>query len=66
VGADRPRRSTGGPHPDACLRTDGRHDVMSATAQRSLPLHRLAPGLTLARGGPGRSLNVYLLGDVIP
>jgi hypothetical protein len=39
---------------------------MSATAQRSLPLHRLAPGLTLARGGPGRSLNVYLLGDLIP
>jgi hypothetical protein len=38
---------------------------MSATAQRSLPLHGLAPGLALARGGPGRTLNVYLLGDVI-
>jgi hydroxyacylglutathione hydrolase len=38
---------------------------MSATAQRPLPLHELAPGLALARGGPGRSLNVYLLGDVI-
>jgi hydroxyacylglutathione hydrolase len=29
------------------------------------PLHELAPGLALARGGPGRSLNVYLLGDVV-
>jgi glyoxylase-like metal-dependent hydrolase (beta-lactamase superfamily II) len=38
---------------------------MSATAQRRLPLHELAPGLALARGGPGRTLNVYLLGDVI-
>ena len=38
---------------------------MSATAQRPLPLHELAPGLALARGGPGRSLNVYLLGDVV-
>jgi Metallo-beta-lactamase superfamily len=51
--------------PDACSRTDGRHDVMRATAQRPLPLHELAPGLALARGGPGRSLNVYLLGDVV-
>jgi hydroxyacylglutathione hydrolase len=41
------------------------HDVMRATAQRPLPLHELAPGLALARGGPGRSLNVYLLGDVV-
>ena len=38
---------------------------MSATAQRLLPLHELAPGLALARGGPGRTLNVYLLGDVV-
>jgi hydroxyacylglutathione hydrolase len=38
---------------------------MSATAQRPLPLHELAPGLRLARGGPGRSLNVYLLGGVV-
>jgi hydroxyacylglutathione hydrolase len=38
---------------------------MSATAQRPMPLHELAPGLALARGGPGRSLNVYLLGDVV-
>jgi hydroxyacylglutathione hydrolase len=28
-------------------------------------LHELAPGLALARGGPGRSLNVHLLGDVV-
>jgi hydroxyacylglutathione hydrolase len=28
-------------------------------------LHELAPGLHLARGGPGRTLNVYLLGDVV-
>jgi hydroxyacylglutathione hydrolase len=38
---------------------------MSATAQRPMPLHELAPGLALARGGPGRSLNVYLLGDIV-
>jgi glyoxylase-like metal-dependent hydrolase (beta-lactamase superfamily II) len=38
---------------------------MSATAQRPLPLHELAPGLALARGGPGRTRNVYLLGDVV-
>ena len=38
---------------------------MSATAQRPLPLHELTPGLALARGGPGRTLNVYLLGDVV-
>jgi hydroxyacylglutathione hydrolase len=29
------------------------------------PLHQLAPGLALARGGPGRTLNIYLLGDVV-
>ena len=38
---------------------------MSATVPRPLPLHELAPGLALARGGPGRTLNVYLLGDVV-
>jgi hydroxyacylglutathione hydrolase len=38
---------------------------VSATTQPPLPLHELAPGLALARGGPGRSLNVYLLGDVV-
>jgi hydroxyacylglutathione hydrolase len=38
---------------------------MTATAQRPLPLHELAAGLALARGGPGRTLNVYLLGDVV-
>ena len=38
---------------------------MSAAAQRPLPLHELAAGLALARGGPGRTLNVYLLGDVV-
>jgi hydroxyacylglutathione hydrolase len=27
--------------------------------------HELAPGLWVARGGPGMSLNVYLLGDVV-
>jgi glyoxylase-like metal-dependent hydrolase (beta-lactamase superfamily II) len=25
----------------------------------------MAPGLSLARGGPGRTLNVYLLGDIV-
>jgi hydroxyacylglutathione hydrolase len=38
---------------------------MSATIQDPRPLHELARGLALARGGPGRSLNVYLLGDVV-
>jgi hydroxyacylglutathione hydrolase len=38
---------------------------MTATVRRPLPLHELAPGLALARGGPGRTLNVYLLGDVV-
>jgi hydroxyacylglutathione hydrolase len=38
---------------------------MSAPIQDPPPLHELAPGLALARGGPGRSLNVYLLGDVV-
>jgi glyoxylase-like metal-dependent hydrolase (beta-lactamase superfamily II) len=38
---------------------------MSATIQDPRPLHELAPGLRLACGGPGRSLNVYLLGDVV-
>jgi hydroxyacylglutathione hydrolase len=38
---------------------------MSASIQDPPPLHELAPGLRLARGGPGRSLNVYLLGDVV-
>jgi hydroxyacylglutathione hydrolase len=33
--------------------------------QHPLSLHELAPGLALARGGPGRTLNVYLLGDVV-
>jgi len=28
-------------------------------------LYELAPGLSLARGGPGFTLNVYLLGDVV-
>jgi hydroxyacylglutathione hydrolase len=28
-------------------------------------LHELTRGLRLARGGPGRTLNVYLLGDVV-
>jgi hypothetical protein len=102
VGAERPRRSTGGPHPDACSPIDGRHDPerrlhphaavgslggrghhpatrpqrrphsaraegnrMSATIQDPPPLHEPAPGLRLAHGGPGRTLNVYLLGDVV-
>ena len=38
---------------------------MSATIQDPPPLHELAPGLRLAHGGPGRTLNVYLLGDVV-
>jgi glyoxylase-like metal-dependent hydrolase (beta-lactamase superfamily II) len=33
--------------------------------RRPQPLHELAPGLALVRGGPGRTLNVYLLGDVV-
>ena len=34
-------------------------------AQHPQPLYELAPGLSLARGGPGRILNVYLLGTVV-
>jgi hydroxyacylglutathione hydrolase len=34
-------------------------------AQHPQPLYELAPGLSLARGGPGRTLNVYLLGTVV-
>jgi hydroxyacylglutathione hydrolase len=33
--------------------------------QHPRALHELAPGLALARGGPGRTLNVYLLGTVV-
>jgi hydroxyacylglutathione hydrolase len=38
---------------------------MSATAPHPQPLYELAPGLQLARGGPGRALNIYLLGDAV-
>jgi hypothetical protein len=34
-------------------------------AQHPQSLHELALGLSLARGGPGRTLNVYLLGSVV-
>jgi hydroxyacylglutathione hydrolase len=33
--------------------------------QHPQALHELAPGLRLARGGPGRTLNIYLLGAVV-
>jgi hydroxyacylglutathione hydrolase len=33
--------------------------------QHPQALHELAPGLSLARGGPGRVLNIYLLGTVV-
>jgi hydroxyacylglutathione hydrolase len=33
--------------------------------QQPQSLHELAPGLSLARGGPGRTLNVYLVGSVV-
>jgi hydroxyacylglutathione hydrolase len=33
--------------------------------QRPQALHELAPGLALARGGPARTLSVYLLGSVV-
>jgi hydroxyacylglutathione hydrolase len=33
--------------------------------QHPQSLHELTPGLSLARGGPGRTLNVYLLGSVV-
>jgi hydroxyacylglutathione hydrolase len=38
---------------------------MSATAPHPQPLYELAPGLQLARGGPGRILNIYVLGDIV-
>jgi glyoxylase-like metal-dependent hydrolase (beta-lactamase superfamily II) len=37
----------------------------SGPARHPRSLHELAPGLALARGGPGRTLNVYLLGSVV-
>ena len=33
--------------------------------QHPQSLHEMAPGLSLTRGGPGRTLNVYLLGSVV-
>jgi hydroxyacylglutathione hydrolase len=30
-----------------------------------MTVHELAPGVAIARGGPGRSLNVYLLGTIV-
>jgi hypothetical protein len=33
--------------------------------QHPQSLHELAPRLALARGGPGRTLNIYLLGSVV-
>jgi hydroxyacylglutathione hydrolase len=33
--------------------------------QQPQSLHEMAPGLSLTRGGPGRTLNVYLLGSVV-
>jgi hydroxyacylglutathione hydrolase len=38
---------------------------MSPTIQDPQSLHEPAPGLALARGGPGRTLNVYLVGNVV-
>jgi len=38
---------------------------MTAAGLPPEPLHELAPGLGLARGGPGRTLNIYLLGEVV-
>jgi hydroxyacylglutathione hydrolase len=38
---------------------------MGATVQGPQALRELAPGLSLARGGPGRTLNVYLLGSIV-
>jgi hydroxyacylglutathione hydrolase len=35
------------------------------TADHPRSLHELAPCLALARGGPGRTLNIYLLGTVV-
>jgi hydroxyacylglutathione hydrolase len=55
LGADRLVTSTGARPLGACSSLEGRHDVM----------HELAPDLHLARGGPGHTLNVYLLGDVV-
>src|SRR6266508_1506889 len=37
----------------------------SPRREHSRSLHQLAPGLALARGGPGRTLNVYLLDTIV-
>lgn len=44
--------------------TSPSHSPSPAVLHRS-PLHELAPDVRVARGGPGRSLNVYLLGTVV-
>jgi hydroxyacylglutathione hydrolase len=42
-----------------------RRNRVSAMVQHPQPLHELAPGLALARGGPGCTLNIYLLGTIV-
>jgi hydroxyacylglutathione hydrolase len=39
--------------------------IPPSLVQHLQSLHELAPGLSLAHGGPGRTLNVYLLGTVV-
>jgi hydroxyacylglutathione hydrolase len=39
--------------------------IPPSLVQHPQSLHELAPRLALARGGPGRTLNVYLLGTVV-
>jgi hydroxyacylglutathione hydrolase len=38
---------------------------MGVTAEYRRSLHELAPGVSVARGGPGRTLNIYLFGTVV-
>ena len=45
--------------------TPSHRGIPPPLVRRPQALHELAPGLALARGGPGRTLNVYLLGTVI-
>jgi hydroxyacylglutathione hydrolase len=45
--------------------TPSHGDSPPPLVQHPRVLHELAPGLALARGGPGRTLNVYLLGTVV-
>jgi len=50
LAAVRPRRSTGAPHPDACSRTERRHELMSAGSTHTPPSGALVVAAILPPG----------------